>query len=69
MKERTWLGILLSFAAPVSYTHLDVYKRQADGHADLWPYFGNPGEFVLATEFECSYKSYAYLAHHSCDGR
>ena len=23
--------------------------------------FGNPGEFVLAAEFECSYKSYAYL--------
>ena len=29
MKERTWLGIL-----PVSYTHLDVYKRQGEDYLE-----------------------------------
>ena len=30
------VGVLVTGAAPVSYTHLDVYKRQAVGSVVLW---------------------------------
>ena len=30
---------------PVSYTHLDVYKRQSQNHADTDEFYGAPMEF------------------------
>ena len=39
--------------APVSYTHLDVYKRQGLGH-------GNLGSMLLSDESKC----FAFLAGH-----
>ena len=58
-------GQLTGKPAPVSYTHLDVYKRQRDNRAAVW-LFGeqlHEGGFLTLVEidFVCHVRVYAQL--------